>query len=300
MSILTETSTSSQLFDNATSKIMCDDTMIELQIELKGAVALATELKSENDDLQRQLESHIAFSNANLQRHAEWKNVWKKEREVVSMREKQLEMDEANWKVKLEERRKEMAEIDRKMNDNGVKLPGGAGLLDLMKNIQIEHQNKIERLINEARSWREECYGCRKSYGELEARHEELQGRFDRERYAAESFEKEIASLQQSLFEQVNWNDRNDTASPSSLEVNLARDLKMQLDEKDLLLHELISTRKARDDALCSNDELSATHQREHTVSAKNDSQFANSQTLPLYFTLPRSILVVEINRGVR
>jgi rRNA maturation endonuclease Nob1 len=278
MSILADTSTSSQLFDDATSNIMFNDAMIELQIELKGAVALATELKSENDDLKRQLESHIAFSNANLQRHAEWKDVWKKEREVVSMREKQLEMDESKWKMKLEERRKEMAEIDRKLNDSGVVLAGGAGLLDLMKEIQIEYQNKIERLMNEASSWREECHGCRKSFGELEARHEEMKCRFDRERYAAESFEKEIASLQQALSEHVNGTDRNDTASPSLLEVDLARDLKLQVDENDSLLHELNSTRKARDDALCANDELFATHQRERSVSAKADLPFTNSQ----------------------
>jgi hypothetical protein len=281
MSILAEASTSSQLFDDATSNIMFDDSMIELQIELKGAVALATELKSENDDLKRQLESRIAFSNANLQRHAEWKDVWKKEREVVSMREKQLEMDEAKWKMKLDERRKEMAEIDRTMNGNGVvELAGGAGLMDLMREIQIEHQNKIERLINETNSWREECHGCRKSYGQLEARHEELKERFDRERCAGESFEKEIASLQLALSEHVNGTERNDgTVSPSSLEVDLARDLKLQVDEKDLLLHELNSTRKARDDALCSNDELLVAHQREHTVSAIADLQFAESKT---------------------
>ena len=42
-----------------------------LQIELKSDVVLASEIKSENDALKRQLELAIAFSNANLQRHAE-------------------------------------------------------------------------------------------------------------------------------------------------------------------------------------------------------------------------------------
>jgi septin family protein len=77
---------------------------------LKSAVALASEIKSENGDLKRELEVAIAFSIANLQRHAERKEVRKKEQEVVLKREKQLERDEAKWKTKLEERRKEMEE----------------------------------------------------------------------------------------------------------------------------------------------------------------------------------------------
>jgi DNA repair exonuclease SbcCD ATPase subunit len=151
MPILAETATIIQQLEDASTTIMTDETITELQIELKSAVALASEIKSENDDLKRQLESANAFSNANLQRHAEWKEVWKKEREAVSMREKQLEREEAKWKAKLEDRRKEMDEMDMKImlsKDAGV---GGAGLLDLVKEIQAEHAKKTERLINEVR-----------------------------------------------------------------------------------------------------------------------------------------------------
>jgi hypothetical protein len=150
MSILAETPTIIQQLEDASSRLVLDETITELQIEMKSAVALAGEIKSENDDMKRQLESANAFSNANLQRHAEWKEVWKKEREVVLMREKQLERDEAKWKTKLEERRKEMDEMDKKkMNSNGAGVGGGAGFLDLVNEIQVEHANKTEKLTNE-------------------------------------------------------------------------------------------------------------------------------------------------------
>ena len=58
------------------------------------------------------------------------------------------------------------------------------------------------------------------------------------------------------------------------MEAVLALDLKIQVDEKDLrlekLLHEVNGTRKARDDALCANDELLAAHQKERAVSLKD------------------------------
>ena len=105
----------------------------------------------------------------------------------------------------------------------------------------------------------------------MQARHDELQGRFDR---AAESREKEIASLQQALVEHIEGSDKNNTASSSSLEVALTRDLKLQVEEKDLrlakLLHEVNCTRKARDDALCAYDELVASHLSERAVSLKD------------------------------
>ena len=150
MSILAETPTIIQQLVDASSRLVLDETITELQIEMKSGVALAGEIKSENDDMKRQLESANAFSNANLQRHAEWKEVWKKEREVVLMREKQLERDEAKWKTKLEEWKKEMDEMDRKrMNSNGAGVGGGAGLLDVVNEIQVEHANKTEKLTNE-------------------------------------------------------------------------------------------------------------------------------------------------------
>jgi hypothetical protein len=63
------------------------------------------------------------------------------------------------------------------------------------------------------------------------------------------------------------------------LEAVLARDLKLQVDEKDLrldkLMHEVKGMREARDDALCANDELLAAHQKEHAVSLKDVFRFA-------------------------
>ena len=47
-----------------------------------------------------------------------------------------------------------------------------AGVADLVKEIQTEHADTSERLMNEAAKWREQCFGSRKNYGELQARYE--------------------------------------------------------------------------------------------------------------------------------
>ena len=113
------------------------------------------------------------------------------------MRERQVEKDEAKCKSLMEdERRREELESKTINNNTNSNNSGALGVADLIKEIQTEHADKFESLINEAVKWKEQCFGTRKKYSELEARYEELQGRYDREREMTESFEKDIASLQ--------------------------------------------------------------------------------------------------------
>jgi len=83
----------------------------------------------------------------------------------------------------------------------------------------------------------------------------------------AESFQKETASLQSSFSEHIEC----EKVSLSCTSEGLMRDLKHQLEEKELLLEDLHQEvkcmRKARDDAICSNDELIASHQAEQQAS---------------------------------
>ncbi|KAL7431057.1 hypothetical protein ACHAXH_001426, partial [Discostella pseudostelligera] len=132
------------------------ETVTELQIELRDANGLVNEIKSENEELRQHLESANAFSKANQQRHAEWKAAWKVEREVLLLREKQLEKDEAEWKAKLDDLRKESGELERRKfmnNIEGAKVHGSVGL-ELLKDLETEHASKTEALINEASKWR--------------------------------------------------------------------------------------------------------------------------------------------------
>jgi hypothetical protein len=47
-----------------------------------------------------------------------------------------------------------------------------AGVADLVKEIQTEHADTSERLMNEAAKWREQCFGSRMNYGVLLVRYE--------------------------------------------------------------------------------------------------------------------------------
>ena len=91
--------------DNSTNDIETVQTITELKIELQNTLALANDYKEENIRLKKELASTNAFSNANLQRHAEWKEVWSLEKDALALREKQLEIDEAsNWILMREEK----------------------------------------------------------------------------------------------------------------------------------------------------------------------------------------------------
>lgn len=149
MESLSDTAAILQHHEDISTDLEATQTITELQIDLQNTIAFANEIKLENVDLKKQLESANSFSKANLQRHAVWKEAWKKEREIVSKRENQLERNEATWKAKLEQQRKEWDELERRkiLNSEG-KVGGGSGL-DVLKEIQVEYTSKTERLANE-------------------------------------------------------------------------------------------------------------------------------------------------------
>ena len=104
-----------------------------------------------------------------------------------------------------------------------------------------------------------------------------------REMDVAESFQKEIASLQRDFTDHIeSGSGRNNMTSASS--EGIVRDLKYQLEEKELLLEklhqEVKDMRKDRDDAVCSKDELIASHQAEYGVSQRCIASFSNIKSL--------------------
>ena len=133
-----------QYNEDASADLDAAQTIAELQFELKNTIACSRELKKENVDLKKQLESTHAFSEANLKRHAGWKETWKKEREIVANREKQLEKEEATWASKLEERKSQLNEIEKKKV-----LAEDAFSCDILKVAEADHTEKVEKLTNE-------------------------------------------------------------------------------------------------------------------------------------------------------
>ena len=100
----------SLLTTDNTTNVETAQAITELQIELQNSLALTNDYKEENIRLKKELASANAFSNANLQRHAEWKEVWRQEKDALAKREQQLEIDEASTKCRLEEGRRELKE----------------------------------------------------------------------------------------------------------------------------------------------------------------------------------------------
>ena len=92
------------LADTATATLDATHQISELELELKNSDALCASLNSELDSLKQQLRDANAFNAANLKRHAEWKAIWKKERDAVSKRENEVE----RMKERLVEERKEL------------------------------------------------------------------------------------------------------------------------------------------------------------------------------------------------
>ena len=156
---LTNTTSTADILRLQTEDLDATQTITELQIDLQNTIALANDIRAENVDLKKQLDSANAFSKANIQRHSDWKEAWKKEREVVSKREKQLEQDETKWKARLEDSRNELKELERKKlllkSECPVDGVGGGGRsvgLDLLKDVHAEHDSKVQRLTEEVRS----------------------------------------------------------------------------------------------------------------------------------------------------
>ena len=256
--------------DELSTSLDAAQTITELQIDLQQTIALANEMKDENAQLKKQLNDANSFTKANLQRHVEWKEAWKKERECLAHRETQLEQDEAKWKIKLEEGRRELKELERKkVLDSSSNDSDSGGIKNLWKDIQVEHDSKMTRLTEEVSKWRGQFYDCRKKIEGIQAKHDECQAQISREKDIANSIQKELTTLQQSFAKHIEQDTANTNSSASSEAI--VQQLKIQLEEKEFLLHKLNQDVKdmqcARNDAVCVKDELLVSHQAELGVS---------------------------------
>ena len=106
---------------------------------------------------------------------------------------------------------------------------------------------------------------------ELQVRHDASHAQMEREKEIAQSFQKELASLQQSFADHIEENGKNNISSSTSSGA-IIRDLKIQLESKELILQKLQCEvkdimQKTRDDAVCAKDELIVSHQAEVGVS---------------------------------
>lgn len=121
---------------------------LDMEEQLQSAVQIATELKRENETLKRELEDARTFSKESQQRNSEWRESWKKELDIVSKREKELEREEAKWKHRLDERKMELEAMERKYDLLSEKELTGL-TSDLVKQFESEYAPKINRLTEE-------------------------------------------------------------------------------------------------------------------------------------------------------
>jgi len=131
----------SLLATDNTTNVETAQAITELQIELQNSRALTNEYKQENTELKRQLDLANAFSNANLQRHAEWKEVWRQEKDALVGQEKQLEIEEVKLQTRLEEGRRAQKEMKLSM----LNTKGGLDVTDT----RSEEAEKVEKLREE-------------------------------------------------------------------------------------------------------------------------------------------------------
>jgi len=101
----------------------------------------------------------------------------------------------------------------------------------------------------------------------VEAKHESSLAQVKREQEIAISIQAELSALQQSFAEYIEkGNVKTNTSSPSE---SVVAELKIQLEEKELLLQklheEVESIRQDRDSLVCAKDDMLVAHQMEHS-----------------------------------
>ena len=105
--------------------------------------------------------------------------------------------------------------------------------------------------------------------------YDELQLQLEREKEVSESYHKEITSLQLTFASYVEEGGSRTDCSSSS-DAIMVRDLKLQLEQKELQLeklhHEVKSAIQARDAAVCAKNEMMVSHQAETMVSSPSCS----------------------------
>ena len=280
--------------EDSASSLEAERIIAELQIDLQNTITLSAGLKRENADLKKQLLDDNAFSNANLQRHQNWKEAWKKERETILARERQFET-----KCKVEEKR--IADRRKEIQEKKLALDGSVGggvHQDVLKDLKTEHASKIDSLNQEANKWREQLYESRKSSEELQARNAELTSQIKREKEISDTLEKEISLLQEDVSYHMIIEEptsSNDTNSLSSKVV--IRELKSKLQDGELLcLHlqnEIKHLQESRDDAVLAKDEFVASRQ---TIQSQYINERSNYESKCK--TLERKLLATEEQLG--
>lgn len=99
----------------------------------------------------------------------------------------------------------------------------------------------------------------------MTAKHESSLSQVKREQEIATSIQTELTALQQSFAEYIEQGNAKNNGSTSE---SVVAELKIQLEEKELLLQklqeEVMSVRQDRDSLVCEKDELLVAHQTEH------------------------------------
>eukprot|EP00804_Cyclotella_cryptica_P026550 CCRYP_015397-RB/>CCRYP_015397-RB protein AED:0.04 eAED:0.04 QI:1097/1/1/1/0.75/0.8/5/65/564 len=233
---------------------------LDLEEQLQSAVQLATELKQENDALKRELEDARSFSKESQRRNSEWRESWKKELDVISKREKELEREEAKWKRRLDDRKLELEDMERKYN---LLSEQEVSTLDQVQLSKSEYASKLNRLKDEATKWRQSYYEARQSSQQFQAKLDDCTAQVQQERETCDTLQRTIVSLKESFASQIEDN-KNANSKPSE---EIVRDLKRQIADRDFLLlnlqEELRAVEQDRNAAVMARDALVKAHQVE-------------------------------------
>ena len=137
--------------EQATQHLDLAETITTLQHQLQTSLQLASQFKSENVVLQSQLQDAQQLHAAMSSRYNEWREAWKKDLEGVVQREQTLEREKEKWNARLNDKRVELEELERKCWRDG---DSGSGCVDVpmgssMKEMENNYAIKIQKLTQE-------------------------------------------------------------------------------------------------------------------------------------------------------
>lgn len=171
---------------------------LDLEQQLQSAVKLATDLKQENATLTRDLKDAREFSRSTAERNAEMRECRKKELELVEKREKKLVLEESKWKQRLEERKHELEELERKY-ENILDRNVSSGHSEAMKQLENDYSSKLSRLEEETTKWRQSYYEARQDSEQLKAKCDECMNQVQLEQATSDSLQK-VSSSERSIY----------------------------------------------------------------------------------------------------
>lgn len=238
------------------------ETIHELQRNLQAALEVASGLKKENEILKSNLEDSRASNFAQQRRNAEWREVWKKEVDLVSKREKKLLQDQSSWDSKLADKRRELDDIEEQImkrkeetrNENAFHVQGDS------------NSAKLEYLEKEVDNWRKRFFDTQK-LSESE-KVQQAESKYLREAALTLTLRKENASLQNLYAERVakdNSNKQNECYQERVRELTIKVE-EMEFEAEKLRV-EAKEMRQSRDETMGRCDTLIANHLVENGVS---------------------------------